>query len=162
MSTVLRGLDRVETALNYVSASILFGLMFYVVAEVGMRYLFNRPLPGHLELSEMLVAPAAFLALSYVQARRGHVGVDILRDRLTARTRVVVDSTTLALALITFAIIAWVSGANAWLAFTIGDVTPTAQITTWWSKAAVPLGSVLLCARLALQLVEPLAGLRRS
>lgn len=162
MSVVLRGLGRLETGLNFLSASILFGLMFYVVAEVGMRYLFNRPLPGHLELSEMLVAPAAFLALSYVQARRGHVGVDILRDRLPAGVRGVVDSITIVLALVTFAIIVWVSGANAWLAFTIGDVTPTAHITTWWSKAAVPLGSALLCARLAAQLLETVAGLRRS
>lgn len=155
-------LDRLETGLNYLSASILFGLMFYVVAEVGMRYLFNHPLPGHLELSEMLVAPAAFLALSYVQARRGHVGVDLLRDHLSPRARGVMDAVTVTLALVTFAIIAWVSGANTWLAYTVGDVTPTAHVTTWWSKAAVPVGSILLCARLAVQLVEILTALRRS
>lgn len=158
----VRALDRLETGLNYLSASILFGLMFYVVAEVGMRYLFNHPLPGHLELSEMLVAPAAFLALSYVQARHGHVGVDIVRDHLSARARGVLDAVTVILALVTFAIIAWVSGANTWLAFTVGDVTPTAHVTTWWSKAAVPVGSVLLCARLVVQLVEIVTALRRS
>lgn len=159
---VSRWLDGAETGLNYLSAVILFGLMFYVTAEVVMRYLFNRPLSGHFEASELLVVPAAFLPIAYVQARRGHVGVDLLILRLDSRTRTIVDCVTLAVALATFAIIAWMSGENTWLALTMGDVTPTSQLSTWWSKAAVPVGSALLCARLATQLGKNVSALRRG
>jgi TRAP-type C4-dicarboxylate transport system permease small subunit len=152
-----RGLEAVETGLNLLSAAMLFFLMFYVTAEVAMRYLFNAPLPGHLEATQLLIAPAVFLALSWVQARRGHVGMDLLHERLRPRGRAVVDCITLSLALATFLTIVWFSWASTWSAWEIDDVTPTANLRTWWSKAAVPLGAGLLCVRLLMQLVESVA-----
>jgi TRAP-type C4-dicarboxylate transport system permease small subunit len=149
----------VETALNLLSSVILFVLMFYVTAEVLMRYLFNRPLPGHLELTQLLIAPAVFLALSWVQARQGHVGMDLLHEKLSPRGRAAADCVTQALALATFAVITWFSLRSTWTAWEVGDVTPTANITTWWSRAAVPVGSALLCLRLAMQLVGNLGVL---
>ncbi|MBI3629291.1 MAG: TRAP transporter small permease [Candidatus Rokubacteria bacterium] len=160
-----RALERLETALNLVSALILFALMFYVTAEIFMRYLFNHPLPGHLELTQLLIAPAVFLALSWVQARRGHVGMDLLHEKLSPRGRAAADCLTLTLALVTFAVITWFSSQSTWTAWEVGDVTPTANITTWWSRAAVPVGSALLCVRLVMQLVESLGilfGRRRA
>lgn len=160
-----RALERLETALNLVSALILFALMFYVTAEIFMRYLFNHPLPGHLELTQLLIAPAVFLALSWVQARRGHVGMDLLHEKLSPRGRAAADCLTLTLALVTFAVITWFSAQSTWTAWEVGDVTPTANITTWWSRAAVPVGSALLCVRLGMQLVESLGilfGRRRA
>lgn len=153
-SLARRGLEALETGLNLLSATILFLLMFYVTAEVAMRYLFNRPLPGHLEATQLLIAPAVFLALSWVQARRGHVGMDLLHEKLPPRGQALVDCLTLAVALLTFLVIVWFSSQSAWDAWQIGDVTPTANLTTWWSKAAVPLGAALLCVRLLMQLVE--------
>ncbi len=160
-----RALERLETALNLVSALILFALMFYVTAEIFMRYLFNHPLPGHLELTQLLIAPAVFLALSWVQARRGHVGMDLLYEKLPPRGRAAADCLTLTLALVTFAVITWFSSQSTWTAWEVGDVTPTANITTWWSRAAVPVGSALLCVRLGMQLGESLGilfGRRRA
>lgn len=149
-----RGLERLETGLNLLSAVILFLLMFYVTAEVTMRYLFNRPLPGHLEATQLLIAPAVFLALSWVQARRGHVGMDLLHARLPPRWRGLVDCFTVSIALLTFAVITWFSWESTLSAWQVGDVTPTANLQTWWSKLAVPLGAGLLCVRLVMQLVE--------
>lgn len=159
MTALTKALAVGETGLNLLSALILFFLMFYVTAEVAMRYLFGRPLPGHLEASQLLIAPAVFLALAYVQARRGHVGMDILRDRLRGRTRRAVDCFTDAIALATFAIITWFSLGNVLLSLEVGDVTPTAYIPTWWSKLAVPVGSALLCVRLMMQIGENLVAL---
>ncbi|HXH82326.1 MAG TPA: TRAP transporter small permease [Candidatus Tectomicrobia bacterium] len=156
MPAARRGLEALETSLNLLSAAILFFLMFYVTAEVAMRYLFNAPLAGHLEATQLLIAPAVFLALSWVQARRGHVGMDLLHERLSPRARAAVDIVTLAIALATFLAITWFSWASAVEAWEIGDVTPTANLQTWWSKLSVPLGCALLCVRLLMQLVESL------
>lgn len=153
-----RSLEALETGLNLLSATILFFLMFYVTAEVTMRYLFNSPLPGHLEAAQLLIAPAVFLALSWVQARQGHVGMDLLHERLPPRGRALVDCITLSIALITFLAITWFSWESTWSAWEVGDVTPTANLSTWWSKLAVPLGAALLCIRLLMQLVESVAS----
>jgi TRAP-type C4-dicarboxylate transport system permease small subunit len=162
VSTLLRrAFERLETALTLLSSAILFGLMFYVTAEVLMRYVLNRPLPGHLELTQLLIAPAVFLALSWVQAQRGHVGMDLLHERLSPRGRAMADCVTLTLALGTFVVITWFSASSTWTAWEVGDVTPTSNITTWWSRAAVAVGSALLCVRLLMQLVENLGTLLR-
>ncbi len=158
---VVRVLEGLETTLNLFSAMVLFLLMFYVTAEVLMRYLFNRPLPGHLEATQLLIAPAVFLALSWVQARRGHVGLDILHEHLPARARHAVDVFTLSVALVAFAVLTWFSGLSAWQAWQMGDVTPTASLQTWWSKLAVPAGCALLCLRFLLQIGENVHALAR-
>ncbi|HEU5321149.1 MAG TPA: TRAP transporter small permease [Methylomirabilota bacterium] len=154
-----RILEGLEAGLNLLSAAILFFLMFYVTAEVTMRYLFNAPLPGHLEATQLLIAPAVFLALSWVQARRGHVGMDLLHERLPARAQAAVDCVLLAIALVTFAAITWFAWDSTLSAWEIDDVTPTANLRTWWSKLAVPLGAALLCVRLVMQLLESLVAL---
>ncbi|NJM28169.1 MAG: TRAP transporter small permease subunit, partial [Pseudanabaena sp. RU_4_16] len=61
--------------------------MMFVSAEVLMRYGFNSPIPGHLELSELLMPIIVFLALSYTQATHGHVGMDFLLDALALPER---------------------------------------------------------------------------
>jgi TRAP-type C4-dicarboxylate transport system permease small subunit len=156
-----RRLEMLETGLNLLSATLLFFLMFYVTAEVAMRYLFNAPLPGHLEATQLLIAPAVFLALSWVQARRGHVGMDLLHARLPPRGRALLDCITLTVALLTFLTITWFSWESTLDAWEVDDVTPTANLRTWWSKAAVPLGSALLCVRLGMQLIENAAAVVR-
>lgn len=153
-SAFSRALAAVETALTLLSAVILFFLMFYVTAEVFMRYVFNRPLPGHLEASQLLIAPAVFLSLSWVQARRGHVGMDLLTERMPRRMRALADLLTLTLALAAAAVLTWFSWISAVEAWQFGDVTPTAYLQTWWSKIAVPIGAGLLCVRFVLQIIE--------
>ena len=157
-----RGLEILETTLNMLSAVVLFLLMFYVTAEVVMRYLFNHPLAGHLEATQLFIAPAVFLALSWVQARRGHVGMDLLHERLPPRARAAVDCLTLSVALAAFAVIGWFSWESARLAWEMGDVTPTAYLQTWWSKLSVPVGIALLCVRLLIQLGESVTALARG
>jgi len=77
-----RALRRIEYIL--VAASVLTTLfaMAFVGAEVLMRYAFNAPIPGHLEGSELLMPIIVFLAISYTQATRGHVGMDLVLDML--------------------------------------------------------------------------------
>lgn len=152
-----RSLEVVETGLALASTAVLFLLMLYVTAEVAMRYLFNHPLAGHLETTQLLIAPAALLSLSWLQAQRGHVGMDLLHEALPPRGRALADCVTFCVALATFAMLTWFSWEATLLAWETSDVTPTAYIATWWSKAAVPLGFGLLCVRLALQLVESAA-----
>lgn len=157
--TFARGLALVESGLNLLSTAILFLLLLYVNAEVVMRLAFNSPLPGHLEMSQLLIAAAVFLGLSYAQARRSHVGMDILINRLSAGPALVVDTITLALSCVAIAVIVWYSWEGALHALEIGDVTPTAGLPTWWSKIAVPIGGAVLCLRFIVQIIENIGRL---
>ena len=48
---------RIEQWLNLTANALILFVMCFVVAEVVLRTLFNAPIPGHLEISE-LIAPA--------------------------------------------------------------------------------------------------------
>lgn len=157
-----RTLELVEAGLNFVCAIVLFVLLLYVTAEVTMRTLFNRPLPGHLETSQLLIAAAVFLGLSYAQARRGHVGMDLVIHRLPPKPALIVDVITLLLSFAAVAIIVWYSWEGAINSLLVGDVTPTAEVPTWWSKIAIPIGGGLLCIRFLVQIADNLDRLRRG
>lgn len=72
-------LDRaIERTLGALCAIVLFIMMALTCVDVVGRYLFNRPVPGGLEMIEILVAATVFAALPLVTRREGHVTVDLL------------------------------------------------------------------------------------
>jgi TRAP-type C4-dicarboxylate transport system permease small subunit len=60
---------------------ILF-LMAYTVLDVVLRYAFNRPFSGSLEITEFAMALIVFLGIAYCGWLDGHVAVDILERPL--------------------------------------------------------------------------------
>ena len=74
--------QRIELLLTYLSAAIILLLMTYVLMEVIMRYVFNSPLPGHLEGAELLLPMIVFFAISYTQAKNDHVGMSLIVELL--------------------------------------------------------------------------------
>ena len=64
--------------LQAVSAATLFALMCLTCADVFGRYLFNKPLTGSTELTELAVGAVVFSAFPLVSWRNQHIVVDIL------------------------------------------------------------------------------------
>jgi TRAP-type C4-dicarboxylate transport system permease small subunit len=61
---------------------VLVALMFYTVADVILRYVFNRPFSGSIEITEFAMAAIVFLGIAYCGWTGGHVAVDILERPL--------------------------------------------------------------------------------
>jgi TRAP-type C4-dicarboxylate transport system permease small subunit len=75
----LEWFDRaVVPTLGLAAAAVMLGLMALTCADVIGRYLFNRPIPGGFELTEMLLAALIFAGLPLVSLRNDHVTVDLL------------------------------------------------------------------------------------
>ena len=148
-------LRRIESFLTYLSAAIILFVMTYVLAEVLMRYAFNSPLPGHLEGAELLLPMIVFLAVSYTQARNGHVGMSLLIDLLPADTRRITDICTLTLSALTCAVLAYFGAKQALFSWQIDDVTMTPPYWPIWPSAAVvPMGYLFLTIRMSLQALQ--------
>jgi len=136
---------------------ILF-VMFFVAAEVVMRYLFNSPIPGHLEGSELLLPIIVFLALSYAQATHRHVGMDLVLDLLAPRVRDYALAVTLLLSVAICSVLGYFSFKNALQLWEYNDVTMTPPyFKTWPSAGAIPLGYALISIRMWLQVLHLLA-----
>ena len=67
---------------NGIGLVALIAMTLVTVVDVGGRYLLNRPLPGALELSELLMVFLVFGCFAYTELQSGHVDVDVLVNRL--------------------------------------------------------------------------------
>lgn len=145
----------IETILNVIGAVLVMVIMFMAVAEVGGRYFFNYPIPGHLEIVELIMAAIVFLGVSYTQRIGGHIRMEIFINNV-ARGRLyhVIEALTIFIPLLVFCVIAINSFEFALDAYRIGDITAHIHWYTWPSKMCVPLGVGLLCIRFLIQLLQ--------
>ena len=65
-----------QRALGVTSAVVLFLMMMITAVDVAGRYLFNRPIAGGFELTEILLAALIYCGLPLVSARREHIVID--------------------------------------------------------------------------------------
>ena len=156
VATVLSPVIRiVETVLLSGAILIIVFVMFFVGAEVIMRYAFNAPIAGHLEGSELLLPVIVFLAISYTQATRGHVGMDLLLDMLAPRARRYAEMAALLISIFVCAILAYFTYKLAYQLWLYDDVTMTPPyFRTWPTAMAIPLGYGLISFRMYLQVLS--------
>ena len=147
----------IEEFLTYCSTALILLVMFWVVGEVIGRYVFNSPLPGHLEGAELLLPMIVFFGVSYVQARDGHVGMTFVIEALPKNVRRVTDILSLIVSSLTCAALAYFASKNVWLAWIYDDVTMSPPYWPVWPSAAViPLGYGMLAVRMVLQILQKL------
>jgi TRAP-type C4-dicarboxylate transport system permease small subunit len=92
---------------------VLVLLMGYTILDVVLRYGFNRPFSGSLELTEFAMSMIVFLGIAYCGWVGGHVAVDVLERPLEdPRLRFVPILLSLASALL-FLIVAWLTAVDA-------------------------------------------------
>ncbi|SEQ82184.1 TRAP transporter small permease [Thalassovita taeanensis] len=80
-----KGRFSLRTLLACLGGVLLLGMMGLTVVDVIGRYLFNAPLLGAMELTEVILAAVIFLGLTAVSLSDGHVTVDLLTDRMPIR-----------------------------------------------------------------------------
>jgi len=75
-------LDRgVEPLLGAIAGVLLFCMMTLTFVDVVLRYIFNAPLKGSFEITELMLVVLIFAALPLASRREEHVVMDFL-DRL--------------------------------------------------------------------------------
>ena len=65
-----------EALLGAISGAVLFLMMLLTAIDVAGRYVFNKPLQGGLELTEMMLAALIYCGLPLVSKRREHIVID--------------------------------------------------------------------------------------
>ena len=76
---------RADAALGVAASLILFGMMTITFADVVMRYVFNRPIRGAFELTELMLLVLIFAGLPLVSHANEHVTIDFIDRLLGAR-----------------------------------------------------------------------------
>lgn len=161
ISALSRVLAAVERVLSAAAVLFLFVIMLLVVADVFMRYVVNRPFGFTYDLIGLyLLAAVFFFTLSDALREHVHVSVDILVHRFPRPARRVSEIVTSLAGLFVFSLVMLLGYGRALDNYFGGDVLAGAiPWPTWISAALVPLGSVVLVLRLALQGIGNIASL---
>ena len=148
----------VEDWLNLGSVFIIMFLMFFATAEIIGRYVFNAPIPGHVEIVELIMAGIVFLGIAYTERVGGHVRMELFVTRvLKGRAYHIAEVITSGLSFFVYVFIFVQTLKFAIFAYQINDVTPYINWLTWPSKLAIPIGSFFLCMRFIIEFIQHLS-----
>ena len=106
----VRAVSKVSMSVSQVLLAVLF---FLSVADVAGRYLFNYPLVGTLELSEILLVGIVFFGSAYTLYLDKQITMDMLYSRLPTSIQKYVDVITRLFSLTIFILMLWKVTATA-------------------------------------------------
>ena len=151
----------VERGAAFAGASTILAMMLLTTADVFGRYVLNSPIMGAYEAAEMMLIGIVFLAVAYVQSRRGHVEIEIFKSRLNKKGQTLITIFGLIIGLCPLSLLTWQAGMLAWRAFLTGDHTiGLAEIPYWPAKSVLAFGIGLLCVQLVLDLISEVSKLK--
>ncbi|MBW2146584.1 MAG: TRAP transporter small permease [Deltaproteobacteria bacterium] len=147
----------IETGMNFASVVLIMFLMFFATGEVAGRYIFNQPIPGHVEITEQLMAAVVFLGIAYTQRVGGHIRMELFMMRvIKGRMYHFAECLTIFLSLVVYAVITIYSFKTAMHSLSVHDTTAYLYWPTWPSKLCISIGSFFLCVRFILQFFQHL------
>lgn len=154
-----RVVQQLNVFLGHVAALMIVISTVVISFEVVSRYVFRHPHDWNLELNIFLLVAATFLAAAHTQMKRGHVGIEVLDEMLSARwnrwRRLVSDILSLAFCVF-ITVHLWEYFYQAWDG---GWVTSS----TWAPKEWIPysimaVGMTTLCLQFVVQIGDDLLG----
>ncbi len=144
---------KLEKVLALLAAMVILAVMFIGVFQVLGRKLLNLPVPGYVDVIEMIMTVFAFVAIAYCQRLGGHVRMEILLGRLRGRTLYLFEILGTLVALGVVSCLLYFGFEHFQRAWDIGDSTIDIEIPIWPSKLLVPFAFSVLIVRLLIQLV---------
>lgn len=80
-------LQKVTWLMRRIAELAMFSMMGLTMLDVAGRYLFNFPVAGSVELTELMMVAVIFSGIALSSAARGHVTVDLIAMNLSGRVR---------------------------------------------------------------------------
>ena len=138
-------IDRLNNRIGIIFSIIVFPMVFILVYEVIMRYVFIRPTIWAHELSAALYAIFFLIGGVYTLRWDGHVRVDIFYNKLSRRTQCILDLFTWTLFYIFISIMFWEGSKFAYASIMRMEISNTAWAPYIWPvKLFIPLAAFLM------------------
>ena len=136
--------------------AIVVPVMLY---EVAARYFFDAPTVWGMELAVLLFGPYFLLGGPYLLHLKGHVALDVARQRLSPAWQRRLDLVNFPIIVLFCAILLYFSAPAAYSAFTYRETSFSAWNPPIWPvKAAVPLALALMLLQAVVEFFRTLFG----
>jgi TRAP-type mannitol/chloroaromatic compound transport system permease small subunit len=150
-----RGIDFLAKGGLYFSSAIIFFMTFTTFFDASARRFFNSPIAGVIELNEVLLVFTIFFAMGWTQIIHEHIQVEILYERFSKKTQSILIIITSSISLLLVGALAYQSSLAAWEAYITQDFqVGSIKYPLWPGKAAVPIGSLILCLQLLREVID--------
>ena len=162
-------LKKIEKGIRYtgntvagIGGFLMLVLLLLDTGDVIGRYVFNNPIKGTLEVSEVLMAGMVLFSWAYTQKMGGHVRVDLFISRYPSRARAMVNFATLLLSLAPFSVILWQSAIIAAHYTQQHRVLPLLSFPSGPFHFFVPVAAFFLCLELIVQIAHLIPEMRKG
>ncbi len=145
---------RATTWLVGAGAVVLAVMMAMTFFDVIGRYLFNRPIVGTVDLTELYMGLIVYLGIGATTYGRNHIRVDIVTTRLPPGLRRVFDLLAEAISAVVAGLICWQLWVIAAETVTYNALTRVWEVPVYPVAYAIAAASVIMVVALGLQLVQ--------
>jgi TRAP-type C4-dicarboxylate transport system permease small subunit len=119
---------RVEALLGVAASSILLAMMLLTFLDVVARYVFNRPVRGAFELTELMLLVLIFAGLPLVSYADEHALMDFIDRLLSPRGRRLLEGAVQALCAAVMFLLTWLVWRKADRIWAYRDATDVLRI----------------------------------
>lgn len=162
MERFARSVGKISKVFSHGAVIALFGMMILGTADVAGRYLLNMPITGTLEIFEILLPVLILLSLADTQSTDGHLTagvIDYFRLKPETRTKILFGVQVLLFCL--FLLILWRGVGASMLTLRYHRLISNIEVPLWIPQLVVPLGALVMCMVLVVQVVETAKKIRR-
>jgi TRAP-type C4-dicarboxylate transport system permease small subunit len=93
--------------LGIIGMVVLVAMMLLTGVDVFLRYVFNSPILGSAEITELIMVTLAFVTIVWCTAGKAHIKVDLLSSRIPETGRTISDVLFYFMYLVLASLIAW-------------------------------------------------------
>lgn len=152
MLKAIRIVNRVCKVCNFFGVCWIVILALLTITDVVLRFFFNAPFPGTLEYSEMILVVIVWMGFAYTDVVKGHISVELMVSRLSARKQIYFDILASLAGLIVMAILIWISAKLALYSWNLKELSEVVNFPVYPFKMVLCAGAVLFWFELLGQL----------
>lgn len=146
MNSLLKAHDYLCNTCYTIGGILLFFTAFTTSYDVFVRYFFNSPTIWSVDYVEYSLLFSTFLAAPWLLKIDGHVKVTFIHERLSKRTKTLVDIFNYSVGAIVCGILAWEGTMDTWESYIKGTlIVRPITIPKWVIMWVIPFGLFLLC-----------------
>jgi C4-dicarboxylate transporter DctQ subunit len=143
-----RRLVRWENLFGALAIAVLVAAGVLICIDVALRYVFNRPILGSIEIIEYALVYITFLGASWAVPRGAHIDIDVCVQAMPKSWQRVCALLSNLISLGVALVLTIFGATTTWTAYARHMFKPTVlEIPTWIVLIIIPIGSALLALR---------------
>ena len=133
----------------FISMANCFLMVIITILDVLSRHLLHRPIPGVIELNEVLMVGIVFLGLGMAQKEKSHIRAELFVSRLSPKLRRLFDILALVFSTCFWVVLLSQALPRAWESYLTGEYREgLIKFPVWPARWALAIGLLIICLQL--------------